>query len=316
MLSWIIRRFHEGSKKTDKMKFTIVTGLSGAGKSSIVNVLEDIGYYVVDNIPPRLISEFVNICIQANNQGQMDKVAIVADVRAVLMQGEDMMTLLKTAIDDIKRLGHEVTVVFLDADNATLVKRYKETRRVHPLEKKTNGSLLKALEMEHEMFAPMIELADLYMDTSQMPISEFKNDVKRVFSDDPDNLINVKILSFGFKYGLPEEADLIIDVRFLPNPYWDPAMRPLTGRDPLVRDFVIEHPQTQAFLKKWCDLLDTVMPGYVSEGKSRLSVGVGCSGGQHRSVAIAEATATHLTSAGYHVLTSHRDLARAESHAS
>ncbi|MBQ4486454.1 MAG: RNase adapter RapZ [Oscillospiraceae bacterium] len=290
------------------MKFTIVTGLSGAGKSSIVNVLEDIGYYVVDNIPPRLISEFVNICIQANNQGQMDKVAIVADVRAVLMQGEDMMTLLKTAIDDIKRLGHEVTVVFLDADNATLVKRYKETRRVHPLEKKTNGSLLKALEMEHEMFAPMIELADLYMDTSQMPISEFKNDVKRVFSDDPDNLINVKILSFGFKYGLPLESDLVFDVRCLPNPFYIDELKHLTGLDKKVRDYVMGFEQSKELEKKITDLVDFLMPMYIEEGKSSITIAFGCTGGKHRSVTFAENMYAHLKDSGVSVTLTHREI--------
>ena len=159
------------------------------------------------------------------------------------------------------------------------------------------------------------ERATLVIDTTDITPKELRTRLRNAFSQlSEQQLMEVHVFSFGFKYGMPEEADLIIDVRFLPNPYWDPEMRHLTGKDELVRDFVLGHPQTQAFLKTWQLLLDTVMPGYVAEGKSRLSIGVGCSGGQHRSVALAEATADYLSCAGYHVVSSHRDLYRAESH--
>ena len=193
-----------------------------------------------------------------------------------------------------------------------LLSRYALNRRPHPLARE-GESTLDAIRRERQQLAAIRERVTLTIDTSNLKPKQLRSRLLAEFTHlTEQQLMEVHVFSFGFKYGMPEEADIIIDVRFLPNPYWNPEMRPLTGRDPLVRDFVIEHPQTQAFLERWCALLDTVMPGYVGEGKSRLSVGVGCSGGQHRSVAIAEETAMHLTKAGYHVLTSHRDLARAE----
>ena len=287
----------------------VITGMSGAGRTEAMHTFEDLGYYVIDNLPPSLLLAVAQMAGLSSGVGR--HLAVVCDLRS-----QGLFSELDDALDELS--AHEFTygLLFLEASDEVLLSRYALNRRPHPIARE-GESTIDAIRRERAHLSAMRDRATLTIDTTSLKPKQLRSRLLQEFTHlTEQQLMEVHVFSFGFKYGLPEEADLIIDVRFLPNPYWDPAMRPLTGRDPLVRDFVIDHPQTQAFLKKWCDLLDTVMPGYVSEGKSRLSVGVGCSGGQHRSVAIAEATATHLTSAGYHVLTSHRDLARAESHAS
>ena len=283
----------------------VITGMSGAGRTEAMHTFEDLGYYVIDNLPPSLLLAVAQMSGISSGVGR--HLAVVCDLRS---QG-----LFEELADALKELSaHEFTygVLFLDASDEVLLSRYALNRRPHPLARE-GESTLDAIRRERQQLAAIRERVTLTIDTSNLKPKQLRSRLLAEFTHlTEQQLMEVHVFSFGFKYGMPEEADIIIDVRFLPNPYWNPEMRPLTGRDPLVRDFVIEHPQTQAFLERWCALLDTVMPGYVGEGKSRLSVGVGCSGGQHRSVAIAEETAMHLTKAGYHVLTSHRDLARAE----
>lgn len=283
----------------------VITGMSGAGRTEAMHTFEDLGYYVIDNLPPSLLLAVAQMSGLSSGVGR--HLAVVCDLRS---QG-----LFEELADALKELSaHEFTygVLFLDASDEVLLSRYALNRRPHPLARE-GESTLDAIRRERQQLAAIRERVTLTIDTSNLKPKQLRSRLLAEFTHlTEQQLMEVHVFSFGFKYGMPEEADIIIDVRFLPNPYWNPEMRPLTGRDPLVRDFVIEHPQTQAFLERWCALLDTVMPGYVGEGKSRLSVGVGCSGGQHRSVAIAEETAMHLTKAGYHVLTSHRDLARAE----
>ena len=283
----------------------VITGTSGAGRTEAMHTFEDLGYYVIDNLPPSLLLAVAQMSGLSSGVGR--HLAVVCDLRS---QG-----LFEELADALKELSaHEFTygVLFLDASDEVLLSRYALNRRPHPLARE-GESTLDAIRRERQQLAAIRERVTLTIDTSNLKPKQLRSRLLAEFTHlTEQQLMEVHVFSFGFKYGMPEEADIIIDVRFLPNPYWNPEMRPLTGRDPLVRDFVIEHPQTQAFLERWCALLDTVMPGYVGEGKSRLSVGVGCSGGQHRSVAIAEETAMHLTKAGYHVLTSHRDLARAE----
>lgn len=286
----------------------IITGMSGAGRTEAMHTFEDLGYYVIDNLPPSLILAVAQMGGLSSGIGR--HLAVVCDLR-----NKELFSELDAALDDLEQ--HEFTygVLFLDASDEVLLRRYALNRRPHPIAREGEATI-DAIRRERETMAAMRERATLTIDTTNLKPKQLRSRLLSEFTHlTEQQLMEVHVFSFGFKYGMPEEADLIIDVRFLPNPYWDPEMRPLTGRDPLVRDFVIDHPQTQAFLERWCALLDTVMPGYVAEGKSRLSVGVGCSGGQHRSVAIAEATAAHLTGEGYHVLTSHRDLARAERHA-
>ena len=286
----------------------IITGMSGAGRTEAMHTFEDLGYYVIDNLPPSLILAVAQMSGLSSGVGR--HLAVVCDLRS---QG-----LFEELDDALSALSaHEFTygVLFLEASDEVLLSRYALNRRPHPIARE-GESTLEAIRRERVQLMALRSRATLTIDTTTLKPKQLRSRLLAEFTHlTEQQLMEVHVFSFGFKYGMPEEADIIIDVRFLPNPYWDPAMRPLTGRDPLVRDFVIDHPQTKAFLERWTQLLDTVMPGYVAEGKSRLSVGVGCSGGQHRSVAIAEATATHLTGEGYHVLTSHRDLARAERHA-
>lgn len=300
---------HVAESALDSPDVIVITGMSGAGRTEAMHTFEDLGYYVIDNLPPGLILSVVQMAGLSSGVGR--HLAVVCDLRS-----QDLFSELEAALDELG--AHELTygLLFLEASDDALLSRYALNRRPHPLAREGEPTI-EAVRREREHLRAIRERATLTIDTTNLKPKQLRSRLLSEFTHLTERqLMEVHVFSFGFKYGMPEEADIIIDVRFLPNPYWYPEMRPLTGRDPLVRDFVIGHPQTQAFLERWQALLDTVMPGYVAEGKSRLSVGVGCSGGQHRSVAIAEETATHLTRAGYHVLTSHRDLARAERHTS
>ena len=287
----------------------VITGMSGAGRTEAMHTFEDLGYYVIDNLPPSLILSV------AHRSGLRDGVgrhlAVVCDLRT---QGQRFGE-LEDALDELAAHEFSYGVVYLEASDETLRRRYALARRPHPIAKE-GETTLDAVRRERMLLHDIRERATLVIDTTDLTTKELRSRLRTAFSQlSEQQLMEVHVFSFGFKYGMPEEADLIIDVRFLPNPYWDPEMRHLTGQDDLVHNFVLGHPQTQAFLEVWRQLLDTVMPGYVAEGKSRLSIGVGCSGGQHRSVALADETAVYLSSAGYHVVSSHRDLYRAESHA-
>ncbi len=286
----------------------VITGMSGAGRTEAMHTFEDLGYYVIDNLPPSLILAVAQMSGLSSGVGR--HLAIVCDLRS-----KELFSELDSALEELADHEYTYGVLFLEASDEVLLRRYALNRRPHPIAREGEATI-DAIRRERENLASVRERATLTIDTTSLKPKQLRSRLLSEFTHlTEQQLMEVHVFSFGFKYGMPEEADLIIDVRFLPNPYWDPEMRPLTGRDPLVHDFVIDHPQTQAFLERWTALLDTVMPGYVAEGKSRLSVGVGCSGGQHRSVAIAEETAVHLNQAGYHVLLSHRDLARAERHA-
>lgn len=283
----------------------IITGMSGAGRTEAMHTFEDLGYYVIDNLPLSLLLAVAQMSGLSSGVGR--HLAVVCDLRS-----QGLFEELEDALTQLEEHEFSYGVLFLDATDEVLLRRYALNRRPHPLARE-GESTIDAIRRERRHLQIMRDRATLTVDTTNLKPKQLRSRLLQEFTHlSEQQLMEVHVFSFGFKYGMPEEADIIIDVRFLPNPYWDPKMRLLTGRDPLVRDFVIEHPQTQAFLERWCALLDTVMPGYVGEGKSRLAVGVGCSGGQHRSVAIADQTALHLTKAGYHVLTSHRDLARAE----
>jgi UPF0042 nucleotide-binding protein len=295
-------------QQPDSPDVIVITGMSGAGRTEAMHTFEDLGYYVIDNLPPSLILAVAQMGGLSSGIGR--HLAVVCDLRS-----QGLFEELDDALDELE--AHELTygVLFLEASDEALLRRYALNRRPHPIARE-GETTIDAVRREREHLKAIRDKATLTIDTTNLKPKQLRSRLLAEFTHlTEQQLMEVHVFSFGFKYGMPEEADIIIDVRFLPNPYWNPEMRPLTGRDPLVRDFVINHPQTQAFLERWTQLLDTVMPGYVAEGKSRLSVGVGCSGGQHRSVAIAEQTASYLTRAGYHVLTSHRDLARAERHA-
>lgn len=282
----------------------VITGMSGSGRTQALHVFEDMGYYCIDNLPPALILQLVHIVGINSSTGR--HLAVTCDLRS---QG-----LFDDLFDALAELSaHEVSykVLFLDCSDEVLGRRYDENRRRHPLQL-SGETTDSAIKRERKQLAFVLDHADLVIDTSRMRTSALRSRIRRSFSQlDEQKLMDVHVFSFGFKHGLPDEADLLIDVRFLPNPFYDPAMRNLTGNDEKVSTFVLEHPTTVEFLKAWQHLLDVVMPGYVAEGKPTLSIAIGCTGGQHRSVAIANATATYLKGRGYRVALTHRDLALA-----
>jgi UPF0042 nucleotide-binding protein len=282
----------------------VITGVSGSGRTQALHVFEDMGYFCIDNLPPRLLLQLAELV--GINSGVGRHLAVTCDLRS---QG-----LFDEITDSLQQLrDHEITcqVVFLDTSDEVLMRRYDENRRRHPLAQ-PGESLASAIARERRQLAAVRDFSDLVIDTSSLPIKDLRARLRRTFSELTDQqLMEVSVFSFGFKHGMPVEADLMIDVRFLPNPFYDPQMRTMTGNDPLVRDFVLNNEVTRRFLDAWESLLDVAMPGYVAEGKSHLSIAVGCTGGQHRSVAIANATADYLQRGGYHVSLSHRDLALA-----
>ena len=282
----------------------VITGMSGSGRTQALHVFEDMGYFCIDNLPPRLLLQLAELV--GINSGVGRHLAVTCDLRS---QG-----LFDEITDSLQQLrDHEITcqMVFLDTSDEVLMRRYDENRRRHPLAQ-PGESLASAIARERRQLAAVRDFSDLVIDTSSLPIKDLRARLRRTFSELTDQqLMEVSVFSFGFKHGMPVEADLMIDVRFLPNPFYDPQMRTMTGNDPLVRDFVLNNEVTRRFLAAWESLLDVAMPGYVAEGKSHLSIAVGCTGGQHRSVAIANATADYLQRGGYHVSLSHRDLALA-----
>lgn len=279
----------------------VITGMSGSGRTQAMHVFEDMGYYCIDNLPPRLIlglAQMVGI-----NSGIGRHLAVTCDLRS---QGlfDEMLDILHQLHD-----AHMfVKTLFLDSSDDVLIRRYSETRRRHPLANRKE-SLSHTIQREREQLAVIRQQADLIIDTSHLRVNDLRLKIRREFSERSDlQLMDVNVFSFGYKYGTPAEADVMMDVRFLPNPFYDAHMRPLTGRDKLVRDFVLNNDVTRKFLSSWTTLLDVVMPGYINEGKTRLSIAIGCTGGQHRSVAIAEYTAHYLQQKAYRTIVSHRDL--------
>lgn len=284
------------------MKFLIVTGLSGSGKSGAVNVLEDIGYYCIDNIPPQLIPKFAEICL---GNGQMQKVAIVTDIR-----GGELFFELDKGINFLKSNRLEVSILFLDASDEVLIKRYKETRRRHPLDEQCRGSLQKAITTEREVLSSVREKADYYIDTSELSMNQLKETVYSLFLDNPNDSMVVKVMSFGYKYGISREADLVFDVRCLPNPFYIPELKNHTGLESCVSGYVLGFEQSSVLIEKLKDLLDFLIPLYIHEGKSQLVIAFGCTGGKHRSVTFAEEIYKYLCGKKMRCRISHRDIER------
>ena len=286
-------------KRTPPAHVVIVTGLSGAGRSNAANVLEDIGYFVVDNLPISMISDLVDSIEVVD--GERSRIAVVADTRAG-MDGKN----LDLALIDLHRDGLPTTVLFLDADDRVLARRFQETRRPHPLD---TSSLEQSIRIERRDFEEVRASADVIVDTSELSVHDLRDRLRAAFADaDTRSTMRVDVTSFGFKKGSPRVVDLMFDVRFLPNPYWVEELRPLTGLDPAVRDYVFSHPEAGEFLEKVTDMLDFLIPQYEDEGKSFLTIGVGCTGGQHRSVALAEAIGEHLLAEGVVSAVRHRDM--------
>lgn len=283
------------------MTFLIVTGLSGSGKSSCVRVLEDIGFFCIDNMPPQLIPNFAEMC--AKNR-EIERVAIVTDIR-----GGAMFLKLSENLSQLRAInGVEVKILYLEASKEVLMNRYNETRRKHPLEEAAGGDLSKAIDAEMTLLTDIRACADYIIDSSLLTSRQLQEQVSGLFLENPSDRMLVSCMSFGFMYGVPGEADLVFDVRCLPNPFYVPELKRLTGLDEAVRDFVMKHPQSVEFEKKIFDMAEFLLPLYVSEGKSRLVIAFGCTGGKHRSVTFAKRTAEHLENAGFLVREVHRDI--------
>jgi UPF0042 nucleotide-binding protein len=284
------------------MNFLIITGLSGSGKTGVINALEDIGYYCIDNVPPRIIPVFADVCLQSK---WMEKVAIVTDMR-----GGDLFSDFDATIENMRTNGLNISILFLDAADDILIKRFKETRRKHPLDEKARGSLQAAVSLERELLSSVREAADYYINTSDLTVHQLKDAVYDIFLDDPGSSMSVNVLSFGFKYGVALDADLVFDVRCLPNPFWVEELKPLTGLDSPVRDYIMGFEQSRELEDKLKELLDFLVPLYQKEGKTQLVVAFGCTGGKHRSVTFAELLYAYLSDAGIRCRKSHRDITK------
>ena len=262
-------------------RFVIVTGISGAGKSSVLNILEDLGYFCADNLPVSLIQTFTQLVLKGNDE-KLKRVALGVDVRSAENLGD-----LKDVFEKMREEEIPFEILYIDASDEAIVKRYKETRRLHPLAGK-KGRIEDGLKKEREQLGFLKEQADYILDTSNMLMRELTRSVSKIFTEETsENRISLTILSFGFKYGIPPEADLVFDVRFLPNPYYIEELKTLSGNDPPVSDFVLESGVTKEFLNRTTDLIRFLVPHYIEEGKTMLVIAVGCTGGRHRSVAIA-----------------------------
>ncbi len=284
------------------MEFIIITGLSGAGKSIAMRNMEDIGYYCVDNIPPTLVSTFYELCEKSADK-RMKKIAVVTDIRA----GDDFDDIFES-LDKLKSANRKYKILFLDSRDDVLLRRFKETRRKHPLSDNYLGSTEKAVELEREVLKPIKERADYIIDTSLLSPVQLKERITSLFLGNVSLGLTVTCMSFGFKYGLPSEADLVFDVRCLPNPFYIPELKPHTGLDACVYDYVLKFEQSQEYAKRMISLIDYSLPLYLSEGKSQLVIAIGCTGGKHRSVTLTRVLYEHILEMDQRAIVHHRDI--------
>ena len=282
--------------------FTIITGLSGAGRSEVAHSLEDLGFFVVDNLPPALLPKMAELTMRP---GSPTRVAIVVDARGGVFFSE-----LSKALDDLRTQHRGARIVFLEASDDDLVQRYEATRRRHPLAPAER--VVEGIRKERQILAQLRGEADLVIDTSGLTPQELRDRVRDAFADTPpEDGLQVSVMSFGFLYGAPRDADLLFDVRFLPNPHWVPELRPHAGTEPTVRDYVRGNELYPAYIERLEALLDVSLPGYVAEGKSYLTIAIGCTGGHHRSVVVAEELAAWIRARGLPTVLVHRDVERA-----
>ncbi len=282
------------------MQVLIVTGLSGAGKSQAVDCMEDMGYYCIDNMPPALIKDFINLSIQ--DRIKVDRAAFVVDIR-----GGEFFDDFKDSLFDLKKSGSKFKILFLEASDEALIRRFKETRRTHPLT--GSGSVIDGIKREREKLSEIRALADYIIDTSSMRTANLKTEIGSLLLSGKDSdTVTMTISSFGYKNGMPLDADMVFDVRFLPNPFYLAGMKHLTGNNKKVKDYVLKFPEAGVFLKMIQDMVEYLTPLYTKEGKSHLSIAFGCTGGQHRSVVLVNAMAQTLASKGIRVIKVHRDL--------
>lgn len=284
----------------DEMDVVIITGLSGAGKTQAMRVFQDYGYFCVDNLPPALLPTFMELCRQSVNK--IDRIALVIDLR-----GGDFFDKLFESLNELKAEGYKYRILFLEASEEALVKRYKESRHRHPLA--FEGRIVEGINFEREKMSKLREAADYIIDTSSLKLSELKEEiVLRFIENEKENQFLINIVSFGFKKGIPLDADLVFDVRFLPNPYYIEDLKEFTGKDKKVKDFVMKWPESKKFLEKLADMVKFLIPYYIREGKTQLIIGIGCTGGKHRSVVLTNELAAKLKTDRCHVITDHRDL--------
>jgi UPF0042 nucleotide-binding protein len=286
---------------TIRQEVLIVTGMSGAGRSTVGNALEDLGWYVVDNLPPQMLRPLVELAGRAGSN--LPKIAAIVDVR-----GGKLFADLQEIIDSL-RDGTSVRVIFLEATDAALVRRFEQVRRPHPLQ--GDGTLLDGISAERALVRELRESSDLIIDTSELNIHQLATTIADTFADDDTPGVQVTLSSFGFKYGLPADADLVVDMRFLPNPFWNPELRPYNGKDQVVSDYVLAQQGATEFIDRYTEALEPVLAGYQRENKRHVTLAIGCTGGKHRSVAVAEELAKRLKSLpGVAVNLRHRDLGR------
>ncbi|MGH3831576.1 MAG: RNase adapter RapZ [Pseudonocardiaceae bacterium] len=271
------------------MEVAVVSGLSGAGRSTAAKVLEDLGWFVVDNLPPELIATMVEL--GARSRGAVTRVAVVMDVRSRAFTDD-----LAAVIKDLDARGYRPKVLYLEATDAVLIRRFEQVRRGHPLQ--ADGRLADGIAAERTLLAPLREEADLVLDTTGLSVHQLRTKIEHAFGGESGTRTRIAVVSFGYKYGLPMDSDLVIDVRFLPNPFWIPELREATGRDAEVRNYVLSQEGAEEFLDRYLALLRLISGGYRREGKRYLTIAVGCTGGKHRSVVISEALAARLGGAG------------------
>ena len=280
----------------------LITGMSGSGRNTAASVLEEMGWYVADNLPPELIMRMVELSFEADSP--VERLAIVTDVRSRAFAGS-----LGEVLDGLRNEGRQPYVIFFDANDDTLIARYDSVRRTHPLQE--NGTLSQGIAAERQMLLPIKGMSDLVVDTSDMSVHDLRRELEHQLSDTASKIQQITIESFGFKHGAPRDADMLFDVRFLPNPYWVPQLRAGRGINKAVADYVLSQPESQGFLDNVTNLIDLVLPGYRREGKGFMTIAVGCTGGHHRSVAMSEALAKKLEGvSGINVNVVHRDIDR------
>lgn len=285
------------------MKFVIVTGMSGGGKNTALKLLEDMGFYCVDNLPIPLIEKFIELIETPN--AEIQKVALGLDIRT-----DQNFDQTNKSLQQLKEKGYQFEILFMDSKDSILIKRYKETRRIHPFAEGAGGSLEDGIARERKVLSLIKEDADYIIDTSKLLVRELKEELNRIFLGNKEfNNLMVSVMSFGFKHGIPQDADLVFDVRFLPNPFYLDELKHLTGNDKPVQDYVMKCPEAETFLQKLQDMLEFLLPGYIKEGKNQLVVAIGCTGGQHRSVTLANEIYARMRDKGnYGLNISHRDI--------
>jgi UPF0042 nucleotide-binding protein len=296
------QRVPEQAAQRSDTDLVLITGMSGAGRSEAIHTFEDLGYFCIDNLPPALISQLVELMTLPGSR--VRKIAVVCDVR-----GGEFFQDLAAELDKLEAGGHPFRILFLTAEDHTLVKRFKETRRRHPLCEV--GSVSEGIAAERQLVRQVQERADLIIDTSGLRPQDLRALIREKFvAAGRQEQLTVVVTSFGFKYGVPVDADIVMDVRFLPNPYYENRLRQKTGLDRPVRGFVLDKEETEIFLDRWFALLELLLPNYLAEGKTQLNIALGCTGGQHRSVVLAERTAQFARSLGYPAAASHRDITK------